>query len=744
MSAQSNSAGTGRSRLTSDAGSHWTWSEVDGVRTISGEQDGPTRARLMFGVGRADEDAAIGGISHLCEHLALGSARPHSFEFNGTTELRTTSFVVSGTDDDVVELLASVCQWLRAPGLARLEDEKRILRTEGQGRRGSVTDRLARARWGPQGPGLVGFPEWGLHRVTGNDVERWCAEHFVRDNAVLWLSKPPPARLGVKLSGGAPAPRRELPRPLVGGPAWTRFDAPGVACSMIAGRDQLMGVTASLISRRMTARLRHDEGVTYSVAIGQLPLNAELLEVIVAADAATNMSGRALDGLLATIDDICASQVSDGEIESVTDAYRRGLTDPNNQLGDLDRMARDELEGRPRVELPELLATLDDATPGRIAANLTEARRSLLLLVGPDAPAPPPTQFALAEPRSQPVEGKLFYRVGRERPGRPPQFDVRRMRMVHPPAAVTKGRLVVSADATSATDDGVTWFTGHHRTAPAVLTWADGSRVIVSENNCLVNVTPALWQNGDEAVAMIDQAVPPERLVPIGGRRNPPPVYGAQDRRGARRTGTAVAFFLLLCVPTSVTVLAGPPSSRGAGLATIGGLLAVAAAIGFGQVRGWLRPNPAVTYVNCDNALRSPQFPTDLDRFQSRVPTGFLLTWLIDNNLVGGRFATTAHAEIERVRRRESTGAQLLDQWGGILAGDMLSTDGRRFALWYLMKYTKGETRFFQDVARTITPGRRSRFDAPDDSSTYGCIQRTLDRRYRSWRRARFFHAVAG
>lgn len=59
--------------------------------------------------------------------------------------------------------------------------------------------------------GLVSYPEWGLSRLTADDVRRWIATWFTRDNAVLWVAGELPGGLRLPLPPGA---RRAVPVPL--------------------------------------------------------------------------------------------------------------------------------------------------------------------------------------------------------------------------------------------------------------------------------------------------------------------------------------------------------------------------------------------------------------------------------------------------------------------------------------------------------------------------------------------------
>ena len=144
--------------------------DVDGVPTLVAKTTGPMRAGLVFRVGRADETLATGGITHLVEHLALHRHGVADYHYNGTTGVTTTSFLTQGTPEAVIAFLHGVCASLRDLPTARLATEKKILETEASGRGRSMTDQLALWRHGARDFGLTGYPEFGIHTLTTEQV----------------------------------------------------------------------------------------------------------------------------------------------------------------------------------------------------------------------------------------------------------------------------------------------------------------------------------------------------------------------------------------------------------------------------------------------------------------------------------------------------------------------------------------------------------------------------------------------
>ena len=106
---------------------------VDGVPVFWLTVPGPIRAMLIFRVGVIDETLPTRGITHLVEHLALFVTMQDAAmatRMNARVELHRTRFMAGGSADEIATFLGDVTSSLAALPFDRLEDEKRILRTE--------------------------------------------------------------------------------------------------------------------------------------------------------------------------------------------------------------------------------------------------------------------------------------------------------------------------------------------------------------------------------------------------------------------------------------------------------------------------------------------------------------------------------------------------------------------------------------------------------------------------------------
>ncbi|MDP9436203.1 MAG: insulinase family protein, partial [Actinomycetota bacterium] len=197
-----------------------TRTAIDGVPVVWAAGPEPFTAGLVFGVGRRHETFARGGVTHLVEHLVMGTLGRTTLDCNASVGLDTTEFTASGRPQRVAEFLRRVCEALSDLPVHRLAVEADVLRTEAGTVERPVVGALLVERYGGRGVGLAGFGEVALLSVTAQDVRDWAATRFVRAAAALWLSGPPPEGLSLPLRDGPSPPRpaqarRDLPVPVL-------------------------------------------------------------------------------------------------------------------------------------------------------------------------------------------------------------------------------------------------------------------------------------------------------------------------------------------------------------------------------------------------------------------------------------------------------------------------------------------------------------------------------------------------
>jgi hypothetical protein len=482
--------------------------EIDGVPVFWADVPGPKTGSLMFHVGRAHEPAAMAGISHLVEHLALAPLTQRDHPHNGLVEGSRTIFYASGTDDELTDFFGRVTSSLGDLPLDRLPMERRILRQESADRDPGIVPRLLWLRFGNAGHGLLGANELGLDWLGPDPVASWARRRMGRRNAVAWFSGEPPSGLRFHLADGEPAD--DVPLAVVDGlqlPSHFLWEAPGSAVSWLAERSAAAVLTLTAATRRALEVLRFDRGVVYDVLADYDVLDRRFAHVYMGADCQPPDSEAVRDVLLRTLEEIARDGLTEEELRRDVRGYHDSLLVPQSAIGLLDGAALSTLQGRPVDDQEALTAEYEAVTPAATADGLRPALDTLLLA------SPPPTPDGH---RLQPYPGWSTQRIeGRE--VKPAGWPLR--------AWKRKDRLVVG-------DEGLTWSDGlgRHLTVRfdacvAYRHWEGDRREIRAADGFAIRFAPDEWQGGADLVRRVDAAVAPHLVVcgehGIGGYEDP-------------------------------------------------------------------------------------------------------------------------------------------------------------------------------------------------------------------------------
>lgn len=374
--------------------------ERNGVRVLSADAPGPLTGTLMFRVGRRDESFIGGGVTHLVEHLVMGSLGRSHLDCNASVDLTYTEFTATGRPDAVAGFLTRVCAALRDLPTDRLAAEAGVLEAEGGGACHPLAAYLMSRRYGARDLGLAGLREPATRAITAEAVRAWAATHFVRGNAVAWFSGPVPDGVHLTLLEGParpplgpPPPRVPLPYP-----AWVEHpfeDGVALAFEVDAGAVRAVhppaadwdeaqfvvvsGALGRLLVHRLEDDLRHARGLSYevdhhAVRAGDGVVHATLYADPRPRDAAV-AAGRLVDALRSIADAGPAADDLDFDLEGL----REYLDDPRAVLGGLDDAASRLLNGLPPQSGDELLAARERVTAADVAALARAALPTLLL-----------------------------------------------------------------------------------------------------------------------------------------------------------------------------------------------------------------------------------------------------------------------------------------------------------------------------------------------------------------------------
>lgn len=121
-------------------------------------------------------------------------------------------------------------------------------------------------------------------------------------------------------------------------------------------------------------------------------------------------------------------------------------------------------------------------------------------------------------------------------------------------------------------------------------------------------------------------------------------------------------------------------------------------------------------------------FPEELDEDQGFVHTGMYLGWAIDNNLYSKEFQQASSNEIAKFYQGLLSGTEIYMNWDGVLASDMLNTEGNAFTKEY---YDSGT--YFEDYAE-LFPDISSLYEVHDTFDNYNTVKNKLNERFKEWK----------
>lgn len=490
--------------------------DVDGVPVFWTSLPGELRAALMFRVGYVDEEPVRRGITHLVEHLVLSTIDDGVHHaWNGFVDPMRTVFFAAGEPAEVAAFLAHICRVVGDLPVDRLDTEKRVLQAEAarQPAAGVWAD-LLHARYGMQGAGLVSLREFALDAAGPAEVTDWADQRFCRDNAAVWLTGEPPVNLALPLVGGRRWPCPSLPPSYVTEPTFMSGGPDGAAFGLITELREPMQVGLTVLEQRLTRRLRHLEGTSYSVGWSGLQIAAAHAHAVVGVDAGDGRAPAAWVGLREEAEALAATPPSEEEVRLAAARIARATRGSEAAPGYLDRVATRELTGRPHRSREAFEAALGTVTPDAVREEFAAAMEAVIYKVPADA-GRPDRLAAVAESSSERVTGRTFQPVRKDSPN----------------PRITVGVDGVTAEGTTA-EGNERYATVKTADCVAVLWWADGCRSVLGRDGFSVTIDPSAWQGGAEAVAAADAAFAGLPSVRVGRRRRAPVPRPA--RRGDR------------------------------------------------------------------------------------------------------------------------------------------------------------------------------------------------------------------
>jgi hypothetical protein len=479
---------------------HWT--EVDQVAAIWADAPPPLKAGLLFRTGAADENLTIAGQTHLIEHLALSAVGDVARQHTGFVGGVATGFYTMGQVQEVSSFLTSLCDALTSLPGDRLEGEKQILAAENAARPYDVCSNLLMWRYGATGYGRLGMPQIGIRSATIEQLHQYSARRFTKENAVLWLSGPPPTDLRLRLPHGV----KQLLPPLAliqqSYPSWFCDDAcGGIAVGSMVPRVSASSLFCEIANKRLLERLRTARAVSYSPWVLYDPLNADTAHLVLYADSHQDRReelasefGEVVEGL---------DKVDEAEVENarkqMLERWTGALAPPpaDRMMMEVQRAAMDWIFGK-EFESIETLAT-----------EMMSVRASDVSKFGRDVQAT--ALFAL------PSKARIMLSMGVQAP---PSIGraVQGREILSIDAPLQRQRLVHGPEGVSLLHPDGTHLTARYSELAAALYFDDGCLVLFSPDASALTVEPTLWRDGQSVCRKIREQVPAHLLLAQGSR----------------------------------------------------------------------------------------------------------------------------------------------------------------------------------------------------------------------------------
>ncbi|MEU4693297.1 insulinase family protein [Actinoplanes sp. NPDC023714] len=446
--------------------------EVDGVPAVLAPVTGEMHAGLVFRVGVADEPLVRRGVTHLVEHLAVHGLGDTGSHVSSSTGVEHTFFHVRGSAARIATFLNGVCAALRDLPAGRIDAEKDVLRAESAGR---TPEPRSMWRHGARDYGMPSFGERGLDGLAAEDLHAWIAHYFTRENAALWVAGdevPPGLRLDLPEGVRQPAPVPSSALPVT--PAWFAAHGEELAWDTVVRREARAAVFANVLERRLARDLGCEVRTEYEPRASR---TARITAVV--PDGGASVDG--LTGVLAAMRD---GRIEASDVSTVVELTCEGLRESEGRGRRLPGQAFNVLAGRGVRGVDEAIAEVRSITVDDVA-EVSAAAYGAGLLMAPVGTVSGPDGWTAAPGSSASAVSGRTRRARRNR----------------------TRRLVHGEDGVSLLD-GDAIRTVRYDACAAVLAWPDGGRRLIGHDAIAVPVEPALYRDGDAAVADIDARTP--------------------------------------------------------------------------------------------------------------------------------------------------------------------------------------------------------------------------------------------
>lgn len=358
--------------------------ELDGVPVLWQDAPAPFSASLVFGVGARHETFRTVGVTHLVEHLVMATLPKSHLDCNAQVDINGTIFQATGRPEAVVGFISAVCAAIGDLPLGPLSIEAGVLEAEGGSGDHPAMCAALNERFGFAGIGLLGCDGPGIQQITEQHVTDHLRHFFVRGNAVLVLTGPPPAGFRVPLPAGQrPAPTTARTSRLTP-PGRLTYSLPMPSLSIqVASGDSADGADSLALMRilveRMTDGLRQRQGLAYEVGCSSARVDQTHRVITFWADGREGQLDKVATGMWDVLRSFAEEGPTLGELAHDREGLEEYLADSRATQNRLEGYALRLLDGRQPLTPEDARAANEALTPAHLRDLAAQSLATALL-----------------------------------------------------------------------------------------------------------------------------------------------------------------------------------------------------------------------------------------------------------------------------------------------------------------------------------------------------------------------------
>jgi hypothetical protein len=460
-------------------------------------------AGLTFRTGIIDEPPQLRGITRLVQHLVQGeiaSAAP--------TSLLTTTFSTTGAEHQATQFCQAVLDTLEDLSLDDLEQVLQSIRTSTSG---VVTqDNIALFHlYGAQGPGVAALREFGLDRVSPEQVRGWVRQQFSVDNACLWFVGPTAQpQLTVSLPSHH-VPRPNSIQPIEPLPGWANSSTRGLTLTVASaeeyGAPHVLQLLVAALQEQFTRDLGYSYGLRHStVDIGATPTNT-IRALSISTDRQPKNVHVAIQHILYTLRTFAANRrliehLADDMARFTEERRISVMEHPQSPERFVRAIASDYLLGLPILDVPQMIRRETEQNVNSVI-RLAEAFCNEAMWTVPDGHQVPDHRLVQVDRTLQNwrPKGRLFPAI------------VNDARHAHHTAVLAAtGFSLVSGPAEQVTINFEDVAIARERN--------DGVLDVMDRSGTIATLSPNTWHGGPEFRKAVIARVGAERFIPAPNR----------------------------------------------------------------------------------------------------------------------------------------------------------------------------------------------------------------------------------